>query len=164
MGSPAAACRELAARARFGALATVQRSGGEGSGFPFATLVTVAVDEQGRPVLLLSRLAEHTKNLERAPHASLLLLEPSGGADPLAAARMTIVGACAPVPAPERAGARAVFLSAHPSAAKTIDFADFDLWRMEVVRVRWIGGFGRMGWIDAADYGTAAEDGPSDGP
>jgi putative heme iron utilization protein len=164
MGSPAATCRELAARARFGALATVQRSGGAGDGFPFATLVTVAVDEQGRPVLLLSRLAEHTKNLEHAPRASLLLFDPSGWADPLAAARMTIVGECALVPAPERAGARALFLSAHPSASQTIDFADFGLWRMEVVSVRWIAGFGRMGWIDAAEYSAAADSGPAGAP
>jgi putative heme iron utilization protein len=169
MGSPAATCRELASRVRSGALATVQRSGGLADAWPFATLVTVAVDERGRPLMLLSRLAEHTKNLEQCARASLLLVDPDGSADPLAAARMTVGGACAPIDdASQRDAARQAFLAAHPDAARTFDFPDFALWRIEVASVRWIAGFGRMGWVDAAEYsaafGAAFGEGPGGAP
>jgi putative heme iron utilization protein len=133
--------------------------------WPFATLVAVSVDDRGRPLLLLSRLAEHTKNLEGCPRASLLLTDPAGSgdadepADPLAAGRVTLVGACAVVPAIEREAAQGAFLAAHPGSAQTMGFADFALWRVDVARVRWIGGFGRMGWVDASDY-FAASAGP----
>jgi putative heme iron utilization protein len=147
------ACRELAVRARQGALATMSR---EAPGFPFATLVAVAFDARGRPLLLLSRLAEHTKNLEACDRASLLVAE--AGSDPLAAGRMTLVGTCALVSESDRDAARAVFLAAHPEAEQYVGFADFALWRIEVASVRWVGGFGRMQWIDGARYGGDGAD------
>jgi len=135
---------------------TVPREGAGEAGadlWPYATLVAVAADDRGRPLLQLSRLAEHTKNLERCARVSLLLVEPGAPADPLAAERMTIVGACARVSDDaERDAARAAFRAAHPGSAETMEFADFDLWRIAVARVRWIAGFGRMGWVDATDY------------
>jgi putative heme iron utilization protein len=152
------ACRELAAAARFGTLATIAR---DPAGWPFATLVSVAFDESGRPLFLLSRLAEHTQNLEACARASLLV----GGAhgveaiDPLAQGRMTLVGECVRVPSeraaqPENALAatRARFLEVHPEAAGYVSFADFGMWRMEVARVRWVGGFGRMEWLGGEEY------------
>src|SRR4051812_37720843 len=66
-------CRTLAHEARAATLATIAR---DPEGFPYASLVTVAVDASGRPLLLLSQLAEHTKNLERRADASILLTEP----------------------------------------------------------------------------------------
>jgi hypothetical protein len=81
-----------------------------------------------------------------------LFVDPEGSADPMAGARMTLVGECAPVAAGDRAEARAAFLAAHPGASATIDFADFDVWRMEIANVRWVAGFGRMGWIEGSDY------------
>jgi len=151
------ACHDLAARSRFGALATLAR---DPSGWPFVTLVAVAFDERWRPLLLLSRLAEHTKNLEESPRASLLVSAGSLGAaspgavpsDPLAAGRMTLVGECARGPAGE---VRDGFLAAHPEAAAYADFADFAFWRIEVAHVRWVGGFGRMEWLSGAEYGAA---------
>src|SRR5579885_2609522 len=98
MDDAASTCRALARRARFGALATVAR---DPAGWPFATLVAVAFDGRGRPLLLLSRLAEHTKNLEACDRASLLVGE-DGPGDPLAGGRMTLVGTCARVPDGER--------------------------------------------------------------
>ena len=139
-----ARCRALAAEARFGALGTIAR---EPEGWPFATLVAVAFDARRRPVMLLSRLAEHTKNLEASGRASLLVVEP-GAADPLSAGRMTLVGECATVPEGERGPAIAALVALHPEAAAYARFADFAPWRMEVAQVRWVGGFGRMTWID----------------
>ncbi len=65
---------------------------------------------------------------------------------------MTLVGACAPVPAEDGAAARAAFLGAHASASAYAALPDFALWRLEVSSVRWIGGFGRMTWIDGGAY------------
>ena len=150
MDTPSA-CRTLAGRARFGSLATTAR---EPAGWPFATLVAVAFDARGRPLLLLSRLAEHTKNLEASDRASLLVTE-HGEADPLAAGRMTLVGTCARVPDGERDAALTAFLAVHPEASSYAGFADFGLWRLEVAQARWIGGFGRMKWIDAEAYAAS---------
>jgi heme oxygenase (biliverdin-IX-beta and delta-forming) len=160
-----AACRALAASARFGALATVAR---DPAGWPFATLVAVAFDERGRPLLLLSRLAEHTKNLEACARASLLVTEApaeggeGSGADPLARGRMTLVGECARLTgagedgADRVAAARARFVHAHPSAAGYASFADFAVWRLEVAHVRWVGGFGKMEWLAGDEYADDA--------
>lgn len=139
----------MAERARFGALATIAR---DPAGFPFATLVAVAFDGRGRPLMLLSRLAEHTKNLEECSRASLLVAEEAAPRDVLAAGRMTLVGPCARVPNGEAAQARADFLAVHVEAAGYASLADFAPWRLEVEHVRWVGGFGRMSWVTAAEY------------
>jgi putative heme iron utilization protein len=146
-------CRALARRARFGALATTAR---DPAGWPFATLVAVAFDALGRPLFLLSRLAEHTKNLEASDRASLLVTD-EGEPDPLAAGRMTLVGACARVPEAERDAALAAFLDVHPEASSYAGFKDFGVWRLEVSQARWIGGFGRMEWIDGKVYAGGTE-------
>ncbi|HZU83224.1 MAG TPA: pyridoxamine 5'-phosphate oxidase family protein [Polyangiaceae bacterium] len=144
---------DLAGRARLGSLATIAR---QPAGWPFATLVAVAFDGRGRPLLRLSRLAEHTKNLEACSRASLLVVEPSSERDdPLALGRMTLVGACEPVPAPEAQPAHAAFAAAHPEAAAYASLADFGMWRLEVDAVRWVGGFGRMNWVPGDAYARA---------
>ena len=149
-----AACRELASRTHFGSLATLAR---EPAGFPFATLVAISVDGQGRPLLCLSALAEHTKNLAVDGRSSVLFCA-SNASDPLDGARMTVIGVCAPVPAAEIDAARAAFLAVHPAAASYASLADFAMWRLEVSGVRWIGGFGRMTWVAGADYAGAGSD------
>jgi putative heme iron utilization protein len=169
VGRLAGTCRELAARARHGTLATVARAeaapaqtGDAGPlAWPFATLVAVSFDERGRPLLLLSRLAEHTKNLEACPRASLLVAasESGQGGDPLAQGRMTLLGECRRlergppgVAADVATDARARFLATHPEAGGYAAFPDFDMWRLDVVQVRWVGGFGAMDWVTGADY------------
>ncbi|HEY4119136.1 MAG TPA: pyridoxamine 5'-phosphate oxidase family protein [Byssovorax sp.] len=149
--SHAALARALVATARSAALATFAR---EPAGFPYASLVAVTCDERGRPLLLLSRLAEHTQNLAARAEASLLVAEDAPG-DPLAAGRVTLIGACARVVDAETAAARARFLAAHPSAAAYVDFADFAFHRLEPAALRYVGGFGRMSWISAEDYAAA---------
>lgn len=154
---PADQCRRLASRASFGALATVAR---QPAGHPFASLVAVAFDDRGQPILLLSSLAEHGQNLSSDPRASLLVSDTTGlvsdttggSVDPLAGARMTLVGTCATIPAHEIEAARRVFLGRHPEAATYATFADFAMWRLDVASVRWIGGFGRMQWVTGDAY------------
>jgi putative heme iron utilization protein len=154
--SHAERCRTLASQARSATLSTIAR---DPVGFPYGSLVTVAVDDAGRPLLLLSELAEHTSNLLARPEASILLTEPLGGHnEPLALGRVTLLGACARVTDAERAGVRDAFLKQQPTAAYYVDFADFGFYRLEPVALRYVGGFGRMSWVTAEDYRTAEPD------
>jgi putative heme iron utilization protein len=145
-------CRGLAAHARSATLATLAR---DPAGYPYASLVAFAVDHEGRPLLLLSKLAEHTENLAARPEASVLVTESPNGSDALSQGRVTILGRCEPVPKEETAGVRATFLAAQPGAAQYVDFADFAFYRLEPTALRYVGGFGRMSWVSAEDYRAA---------
>ncbi|WP_437292029.1 HugZ family protein [Sorangium sp. So ce406] len=154
--SHAERCRTLAERARAATLCTQAR---DPAGYPYGSLVTVAVDAHGRPLLLLSALAEHTGNLKARAEASLLLAEPAEGrADPLALGRMTLIGPCRPLEGAEAAAARTRFLAAHPRASYYVDFTDFSFYRLDPVSIRYVGGFGRMSWVEAAEYAAAEPD------
>ena len=117
--------------------------------------MTVAFDD-GNPVFLISGLAEHTKNLERDPRASLLVAE-GGAADPLANGRVTLIGPCTRVEG-DGGSARAAFLAAHPNSSYYAGFRDFSFWKLRVDHVRYIGGYGRMSWISDADWRVAEPD------
>jgi putative heme iron utilization protein len=137
-------------------LSTIAR---DPNGFPYGSLVTLAVDDTGRPLLLLSELAEHTCNLQARPEASLLLTEPLGTHDqPLALGRVTILGLCAKVSDAERADARDTFLKQQPGASYYVEFRDFGFYRLEPAALRYIGGFGRMSWVGAEEYRAAEPD------
>jgi putative heme iron utilization protein len=127
----------------------------EPEGYPYGSFVTVAFDE-GHPIFLISGLAEHTKNLERDPRASLLVAE-GGSEDPLANGRVTMLGPCTRVEG-DGGSARAAFLTAHPNSAYYADFRDFAFWKLHVNSIRYIGGYGRMSWIDQADWQAAEPD------
>ena len=149
--------RSLVAQISIGTLCTLAI---EPAGYPYGSFVTVAFDK-GIPIFLISALAEHTKNLEQDPRASLLVAE-SGSADPLANGRVTMLGPCTRVEG-EGGSARAAFLAAHPNSTYYADFRDFGFWKLHVNSVRYIGGYGRMSWIDKAEWQAAEPDplGPS---
>ena len=149
--------RTLVAHVSTGTLCTLAL---EPQGYPYGSLVTVAFDN-GDPVFLISGLAEHTKNLERDPRASLLVAE-GGSADPLANGRVTMLGRCTRVEG-DGASARAAFFSAHPNSTYYAEFRDFAFWTLQVDHVRYIGGYGRMSWISQAEWRAAKPDplGPS---
>ena len=128
---------------------------GEPKGYPYGSFVTVAFDD-GNPVFLVSTLAEHTRNLQRDPRASLLVAE-SGSEDPLANGRVTLLGPCAQVDG-DGGSARAAFLATHPNAAYYADFNDFAFWKLRVESLRYIGGYGRMSWVEAIDWHAAEAD------
>jgi putative heme iron utilization protein len=117
--------------------------------------VTVAFDG-GHPIFLISGLAEHTKNLERDPRASLLVAE-GGAEDPLANGRVTMLGPCTRVEG-DGGSARAAFLAAHPNSAYYADFRDFAFWKLRVNAIRYIGGYGRMSWVSQVDWHAAEPD------
>ena len=149
--------RTLVAQISTGTLCTLAH---EPEGYPYGSFVTVAFDS-GNPIFLISGLAEHTKNLERDPRASLLVAE-SGSPDPLANGRVTLLGLCTRVEG-DGGSARAAFFAAHPNAAYYADFRDFGFWKLHVDSIRYIGGYGRMSWIGQADWLSAEPDplGPS---
>ncbi len=154
--SHAERCRTLASQATSATLSTIAR---DPQGFPYGSLVSVAIDRLGRPLLLLSELAEHTGNLQSQEAASVLLTEPLGGHDqPLALGRVTVLGKCSKVPAEEVAAAREEFLRQQPSAAYYVDFKDFAFYRLEPTALRYVGGFGRMSWVTAEEYRAAEPD------
>jgi len=149
-------CRTLVEDARSATLCTIAR---EPAGYPYGSLVTVAVDAEGRPLFLLSELAEHTGNLKARSECSALVTEPLGSHDqPLALGRVTILGRCAKVLEGERALVRERFLSKQPTASYYVDYDDFAFYRLEPEALRYVGGFGRMSWVTPPDYRSAEPD------
>jgi len=149
-------CRTLVAEARAATLSTVAR---EPAGYPYGSLVTVAIDSRGRPLLLLSELAEHTQNLAHAAEASLLLAEPlDRHRQPLALGRVSLLGPCRRVEPADREATRATFLAAQPDASYYVDFKDFAFYRLEPIALRYVGGFGRMSWVTPEEYAAAEPD------
>jgi heme oxygenase (biliverdin-IX-beta and delta-forming) len=140
----AASGRALMRRAFKGSLATIQG----GSGYPYASLITLATDPAGAPVFLISTLARHTANLIQDPRASIMVDETGALADPLQGARITLYG-CAEPTAEE--GVRRRFLARHPAATFYAGFPDFGFWRLKVEGAHYIGGFGRIFDLDPGD-------------
>jgi hypothetical protein len=136
---------------RAGALATIDRN----TGHPFASLVNVATDSDGSPLILISRLSSHTANLEADSRASVLLAI-AGKGDPLAHPRLTVLGRFATTADDdaEQARSRRRFLTRHPKAELYAGFADFALWRMTIESAHLNAGFARAADLTAADVTT----------
>ena len=135
--------RRLVEGARMAALSTL---GDEGQ--PYGSLVTLAFDEEGRPLLLLSGLADHTRNLERDPRLSLLIEAASHLPNPQAGPRLTLQGRGQRLRDPDqRAEAADRFLARHPSANFYAGFADFSFWIITVEALHLVGGFAQAVWV-----------------
>jgi heme iron utilization protein len=135
----------LLARERNAVLATLSASR---AGWPFASVAPYALSEQGEPLLLLSRLAEHTRNVYSDARVSLLIQDGASLADPQAGARVTILGKLEPVDDAGLDAARRRYLGRHPQAADYLALGDFRLFVLRISEARFIAGFGDMGWID----------------
>ncbi|MGA8023330.1 MAG: DUF2470 domain-containing protein [Candidatus Acidiferrales bacterium] len=147
--------RTLTHIGRVGSLSTLSR---KQPGFPFGSVMPYALDGHANPIFLISTMAMHTQNIQADPHASLLITQPDAEGDPLGASRVTVVGNVQLVPAPEAAQARELYLARHANSKYWVDFEDFAFYRMEAVDVYYVGGFGVMGWVTAAEYYTAQPD------
>jgi hypothetical protein len=128
------------------------------AGFPFGSVAPYGLDGLGRPTFLISTMAVHTQNLSADPHASLLVTQPGWTDDPLAGARLTLVGPVTALAGDAVAGVRADYLARHENARFWVDFDDFGFYRMEVEDLYYVAGFGAMGWVEAVDYRSAAPD------
>jgi hypothetical protein len=116
------------------------------------------LDNHANPVFLISTMAMHTQNVQADPRSSLLVTQPDTTGDPLGASRVTLLGNILPVPMPEVAEARKLYLVRHANSKYWVDFDDFSLYRMDVVDVYYVGGFGVMGWVSASEYYSAQPD------
>jgi putative heme iron utilization protein len=116
-------------------------------GAPYVSLAMVALDHDAMPLLHLSDLADHTRNLRADPRVSLLFDGTQDLAVPLAGERATVQGRAEPAPEP-RLLAR--YLARHPDAAGYAGFRDFHLYRVTVERAHLVAGFGRIHWVDGA--------------
>lgn len=153
--NPIAVAKELLRATRAGALATIDRN----TGHPFASLVNIATDADGSPVILVSRLSTHTANIEVDPRASVLLAS-TGKGDPLAHPRLTVLGTFANIErnTPDGARVQRRFLSRHPKSNLYAGFGDFTFWRLHVVSAHLNGGFARAADLKASDVVTNLED------
>lgn len=120
------------------------------AGYPFATALPFATDQQHRPVFLISRLAEHTQNLAADPRASLLVRIPLAEGE---MARATVVGPVRPIEAEPLLVER--YLRYQREAERFLQLGDFRFYRMEPVQARIIGGFAQAGWLEGGRLGVS---------
>lgn len=136
---PAKLARSLLRRSRQGALATLMA----GNGAPYCSLVNVASDFDGAPILLISRLAVHTRNILADPRVSLMLDERAPG-DPLEGSRIMLAGTAQKACDDVAANLRQRYLNVHPSAEVFVNFADFSFYRIVPEGAHLVAGFGRI--------------------
>ncbi|WP_233213509.1 HugZ family protein [Mycobacterium hubeiense] len=150
--SAAEEARTIAASTNTGTLATLTADGD-----PWASFVTYGL-LGGAPVLCVSNLAEHGRNLAGDPRASIAIVAPTTETDPLANARVTLAGIAEQPTGDELAAAREAHLAAVAAAKYYIDYSDFSVWVLRVQRVRWVGGYGRMDSTTGEAYAAAEPD------
>jgi putative heme iron utilization protein len=142
----------IAASTRVGTLATLTAEGD-----PWASFVTYGL-LGGQPVLCVSNLAEHGRNLAGDRRASIAIVAPNSESDPLASGRVTLAGVVEQPTGDPLAAARDAHLSAVAAAKYYIDYTDFTLWVLRVHRARWVGGYGRMDSATGEAYAAAEPD------
>jgi heme iron utilization protein len=147
--------RTLVYLGRVGSLSTLSR---KQQGFPFGSVMPYGLDDHANPVFLISTMAMHTQNVQADPRSSLLVTQPDTIGDPLGASRVTLLGNILPVPVPDVAEARKLYLARYANSKYWVDFDDFSFYRMDVVDVYYVGGFGVMGWVAASEYYLARPD------
>jgi heme iron utilization protein len=150
---PARLARALLSRSRQGALATLMT----GSGDPYCSLVNVASHPDGAPILLISRLALHTRNILADSRVSLMLDERAEG-DPLEGSRIMLAGRAEEAQGDQAAILRRRYLNAHPSAEVFADFKDFSFFRIRPTAAHLVAGFGRIVDLSPAQFLTEISD------
>jgi len=141
------AARALLAAESVGVLSTISV---HRPGFPYGSVTPYALSAQGAPLLLLSRLAAHTKNLLADPRASLFVGDRSAAEDPQAGGRVSLLGRVSPLPDGDAPDARQRYIARWPRAADYLALGDFFFWRFEIEEARLIAGFGEIRWLDGA--------------
>lgn len=149
--SEATEVRSYLRRRHHGVLSTISQKLG---GYPFGSVVPFVLDHGARPVILISRLAEHTRNVEADPRVSLLASD--GGGNAQAGARVTLVGEAARLE--DQQAPRARYLRYFPDAERLLALGDFAFYAIAPKTVRYIGGFGDIRWISSDAYAPPAND------
>ena len=153
---PGVTVRGLMRRAGQASLATTvaargeeQRPSGGPPGWPYASLVLVTLDHDASPLMLLSDLSDHVRNIKADPRVALLFDGTAGYEDPLAGPRASVLGTVEVSDGEERLLARV--LARHPGAELYAGFKDFHLYRVRVECAHLVAGFGRIHWIEAGE-------------
>jgi heme iron utilization protein len=147
--------RTLVYTGRIGSLSTLSR---KQPGFPFGSVMPYGLDAHGCPIFLVSTMAMHTQNLQADSRASLLITQPDASGDPLGASRVTLMGNVLTIPKPEVADARRRYLERYANSKYWVNFEDFSFYRLDLLDIYYVGGFGVMGWVAASDYLQAQPD------
>jgi putative heme iron utilization protein len=140
--------RELLSGAKRGVLSTLDPE----AGYPHASIIDLAAVDGGDVVTLISRLAVHRKYAEADDRASILIAPYLGEEDAMTKPRLTLVGRL--VREDDRSAYRDRYLEAHPEAEMYLQLPDFDFFRLQTEKARYIAGFGRMGWVGGAELRT----------
>jgi hypothetical protein len=149
----ASTARRLLRTALKASLATLDHE----TGHPYPSLVLVATEPDGSPILLISRLALHTRNLEKDSRAALLFDGTEGIGDPLSGPRITVSGVARRT---DSATALRRFVARHPSAGGYSAFPDFSAYTLSIAKGHFIAGFGRIVGLEAASLATPVDDAP----
>jgi hypothetical protein len=152
--TPGEEARTLVAAAASGALASLSDDG-----TPWASIITFGATDLGEPVLVVSRMAEHARNLAREPRCSIAIAEAvPEGEDPLDRGRITLAGRVVVPEGAEAGSALEAHARHYPYARDYATWDDFTTYVLRVERVRWVGGFARMSSVEGADYAAAEID------
>ena len=143
--------RNLLRRARTGTLATLNAD----DGTPYASLVNLATDVRGCPLILVSTLAWHTRNLLADPRGSVMVAEIPSAGDALTGARVTVMGRFSRLAG---GSANRRYLARHPAAEMYAGFGDFAFWQLEPERAHAVAGFGRIETIPANEMFPSADE------
>lgn len=125
------------------------------AGYPFGSVAPFVVDHSGAPIILISTIAEHTKNIIHDPKVSLMVLNDE--ADMQANARLTLIGEAAMADKND-ALLRARYLRYQPQAASYFEMHDFNFYRIHIKQARYIAGFGKMGWLEGDALNTPLDE------
>ena len=139
-------------------IATLSTLSRKQPGYPFGSLMPFALDSEGRPIFLISKMAMHTQNLIGDPRCSLFVAQVGADGDALGTARATLMGHAEQVLEHDIASVRERYLTRHESSRYWVEFSDFSFFRLQPVDLYYVGGFGVMGWVDVHEYEGAAPD------
>jgi hypothetical protein len=142
------AARKLLESERHGVLCTISR---EMPGWPFGSIAPYAISNSGDPILLISEIAEHTRNLRADSRSSLLIADSDAAEDPQAAARITLIGHSREVEAEDLDEVRSCYFERFPKSKIYLDVHDFSFFVIRIERARFIGGFGAIYWLDPTE-------------
>ena len=120
-------------------------------GYPFASVTPYAIGEDGCPIFLFSSMATHSRNLKTDNRATLLVAEIVDD-NQLGASRVSVIGEVLPVNPDQVSACQDAYVAKNPEAVQWLDFGDFSFYRMKIVDIYLIAGFGAMGWIRPEDF------------
>lgn len=141
--------KEFISKNSFGMLST---HSSQDTGYPFGSIVKYVIDSEGSIIIYISLIAEHYKNLKISNKASLFIYNPLPDTNPLSQSRATLLLDFAPVEKDKIIETRELYVTKFPDDVPEEIESNFQLFIGVVQKIRWIKGFGEMGWISKEEY------------